>query len=331
MATLALGLLTGGIASAGEIAASVGTDLALASGTSFALAGKKRIRNFEFDFSSPKKAKTEIVGQPMASRRIVNVRRKRKRRSRRRGRRRLGFARRVKRIIFRNNEPKRAIVNFAEDTDLVVGNTTARIVVVYGITQFLTQGVQDGQFIGNQVRLKGLSVRGQVECQQTTSFSNFYVVYTLIRSRQTSVITQHTGNVYGATTTSAVGPTQTTPHSNLSLFRAATTPEIHTGQGFLLPFDTTNVKILGQKIINVNAGGGENSVVGFKFWFPLKNKLFTYIDPVQSDLSAGPNHGKYGGIFLVRQLISGAEADDEANTTSLGELDHHMELFFRDP
>lgn len=307
--------------------------LGLSAGTAVSsfLEGKKRVRGFEFDFGESKKAKLELIGQSMPrARRSKYGRRGRKRRFRRRRRVRYSLAKRVKRIIFKHNEPKRTVVNELGDSNLVPGDLSTRIVTVYGITQFLTQGVQDDQFIGNQVRLRGLAVRGQIECQQATGFQNFYVVLTLIKTRQTSVVTQNTGNTYGNTTTASANPAQTAPHSNLHLFQDSAALQF-VGSGFQTPFDTSNLKILGQKVLNINSGGGENSIQGFKFYWNLRNMLFTFQDPVHGDLSAGPNHGKYGSIFLIRQVIAGANLDDAAQNTSLGEMDAEMRLFFRDP
>ncbi|UDN67451.1 capsid protein [robinz virus RP_258] len=245
--------------------------------------------------------------------------RRRTRRSRRRG----GFTRRVKRIILRSHEPKK--YQTAISDTLREGNATSREISIINLPSLLTQGVQDDQFIGNAVWLKGIKMIGTVNLvPANAAYAHIDLRYTLYRSRINAALGA-SGSLYSSTTTTSTNPAQTSPAANVPVF-ANTSAQQFYGDGYTQEFDTTTGKVISSKTLRINPGGASASVARIKMWFPI-GKKHQYIDPVETDLSSAPNHGKWGSYYIVGQCI--ATAAGIASTTLVNATILHT-LYFKD-
>jgi len=237
------------------------------------------------------------------------------------------FAKRVRAVILRTNEPKTKKVFSTDGTALADGDGTSRTVLVLAPLQNLIQGTHDDNFIGDSIWCKGFAIRGQISSANT--FQQFYVRWTLVWSRLQNNFSG-TGASYLSTTTSSANPTAAVPLANPPLFdTAGANPLPFTGDGFVIPFDTrNNLKVLASKTILVNSSGNNIGIKKFKIFFRINSK-FQYIDSGEDlGLGSAPNYGKYGNYYIVRQVVSLA---NNVSSTTVGTMDYQLDVYFKDP
>jgi len=263
-------------------------------------------------------------------------RRRFKRRPRRFRRRRGSFKRAVRRVILKTAEPKKyddAIVNAYQIRE---GDGTSRVSNVVCPMFGLGQGVEDDQFLGNKYWLKGYSIRGQVGTSgEVTTRQGAIIRISLVWSREQNPGVLFAGwTEFTSATTSTANPTATSPNVNPRFFESATATLAFVGNGFVLPFDTTNVRVLASRNIVVNPGVENQAGSGvialptpFKFYFPI-NKWVQIRDPDETDLSNVALTYKYGVYYLVMQAISNT---NDITDQTIAEMDYKLTMHYRDP
>lgn len=257
---------------------------------------------------------------------------RRSRRSRFSRRRRGRGMRRFARAIARAGSEPKHFESAAFIQTLNQGDTVAPLVHIRNVTSNLVQGDTEANFTGNQVFLKGLSVRvGASTFDDTLSnFSTVMVRYTLLFSRTNATGMTGAGATYGGTTTDNTNPAQATPFANPRLFDINATPGRFTSSGYETFWDTTNIKVKASKLIKINIGGAGNGLQLKKIYFRI-NKTFQFNNPDNSPLTATPNHGRFGSWYLVVQVFTPPGIADPTDGTSFGTITDNMRLYFRDP
>lgn len=265
-------------------------------------------------------------------RRFGRGRRRFKRRTRGRRRfRRKGFARAVKRVLLRTAENKKIDNVTAASQTLANGDGISRIIYICNPPSELRQGIQADQFIGGKVWLKGISLRGQVATSQASDLTQgFLVRITLIKSKYNAAGMGTTFVTFGNTTTATTNPAQTAPFANPRIFESTGTLGF-TGLGWVYPFDRTGVRVIKSFTLAVSPGGNggtgvTNIPTPFKLWFPI-NRMHTFQDPLEGDLSTVDVGGKWGSYYLVVQAVSDT---NNISATVIGEMDYRITTYYRD-
>lgn len=262
--------------------------------------------------------------------------RRRFKRRRRTFRRRRGFTRAVKRVILRTSEPKKYDDAEVNAYSIREGDGTSRVSNVVCPMFGVGQGVEDDQFIGNKYFLKGYSIRGQVGTSgEVTTRQGAIIRISLVWSREQNPQVLFAGwTEFTSTTTSTANPTATSPNVNPRFFESTNATLAFVGNGYVLPFDTTNVRVLASRTIIVNPGvenQAEEGIIAmptpFKFYFPI-NKWVQIRDPGEGDLSNVALTYKRGVYYLVMQGIS--NTNDVTNTV-IAEMDYKLAMHYRDP
>lgn len=252
----------------------------------------------------------------------------RKRRFRRRG---TGFAKRVKRVIFRTLERKQRTTNESGSTQaLAEGDGTTRVVYLHTPVLNMQHGDEEDRFEGNNFWLKGLLLRGQLHMDVTTPPATAAIVrITLLWSRIQGA-GFHTGFVaLGNTTTATTNPAQTAPDANPQFFMTTALP--FTGQGYVAPFDTTRHKVIKSFVLPVNPSGDSEAAelsmpTLFKCYVPIR-RMIQVEDELQGPLTA-PIRCKNGTYWWMIQCIAspaGTSSDVVVN------MQYHACTYFRDP
>jgi len=315
---------------AGLIGPAVGPDLRFD-------VSKKRSRGLSTFGSDPKRLKlsdlgTKNISRPftMAARRRTFRKRRRSFRKRRFRRGRRGFARRVKRVIFRALERKSMVAATAAMT-LTEGDGVARVTLIHSPVSNMAHGNEEDSFDGNQFWLKGLSIRGQLHMDTTTPPSTSAIVrLSLVHSREQGAGFNAGFVALTSATTAITNPVQVPPNVNPRLFQNAAT--FFTGAGYVVPFDTTRVKVIRSFILSVNPGGdveaGQLSTPTlFKCYVPIK-RMMQVEDALQGPIGTPPIRFKNGTYYWVLQVIAsqpGSSSDTVVNMT------YQSVVYFRDP
>lgn len=253
------------------------------------------------------------------------------RRSKRRfsRRRRGGLKRFAKRIARIGSEPKKIEIVSNLANVLRQGDGTSREVVIMNLPSNLIQGTGEANFIGNHVWLKGVGIKFNATI--SVEFSMFYIRWILFTSRANAIGMTGAGAVYNSTTDDDTQPAQTanTQFRNPRIFdSAAANPAPFVGISYATQLDRTNIHVIRTKTIQVNQGGSGSANRLVKFFMPIK-RGFQFQNPDDSALTAAPNHGKYGSIYLAYQVFADAGAANIA-VTQLGIMDLNIDLYFRD-
>lgn len=197
---------------------------------------------------------------------------------------------------------------------------------MFAPTQNLTQGTKKDQFVGDEIWIKGFSIRGQISNVIAIGYNSFHVRFTLVWSRTQGLFTG-TSTFLGNNTTAQTNPTQVAPLTNPPLFDSTALPFV--GDGYVVPFDTdNNLKVLASKDLIINPGGNSTSLKKFKIFFPVRSKYHYQDVGEDAGLTTAPNYGKWGTYYIVRQVIG--NAGSVANT-QLGLMDYQSSVYFRDP
>jgi len=267
-------------------------------------------------------------------RRIFRGRRrvfKRTSRFRKRG----GFKRAVRRVIFRTKEAKKYDDAIVSGFAIAEGDGTSRVTYVTCPAFGLAQGDESDMFDGNKFWLKGYSIRGQVGTSgDVTNRQGCWIRISLVWSREQNPQVLFGGwNAYNSTTTSATNPTATSPNVNPRFFEGTTVTEQFVGNGWQLPFDRTNCKVITSKTIVVNPGAENQAGEGiialptpFKFFFPV-NKAHQVRDPAEGDLSNVALTFKHGAYYLVMQALSNT---NDVTAQTIAEMDYKLTAHFRE-
>lgn len=272
--------------------------------------------------------------RPMARSRFRRRRRRVIRRRRRVPFRRRRFTKKVQRVILKTAEAKHldAVVNASGFTTRE-GNGTTRSTYVFCPTNQLQVGPSADEMIGSKVWLRGITFRGQAALSgEVTTFAGAVVRVSLVFSKFNMETNFTTWTEFTSLTTPTTNPTQTPPFANPQFFEATGTLG-HVGNGNVIPFDRTKVKLLGTKWFTINPGAENQAGAGivaiptiFKLHFPI-NRWFQFQDPSEASI-VGSVGGKYGNYYLVMQVIS--NTNSVANTVN-AEFDYSMRLHYRDP
>jgi len=263
-------------------------------------------------------------------------RRRFKRRPRRFRRRRGSFKRAGKRVIFKTAEPLKYDAAIVNGLAIREGDGTTRVTNVACPMFGTHQGVQDDMFVGNKYWLKGYGIRGQVGTSgEVTTRQGATIRISLVWSREQNPQILFAGfTEFTSATTASTNPTATSPNVNPRFFESATVSLQYVGNGYQLPFDTTNCKVLSSRIVMVNPGVENEAGAGiiatpslFNFYFPI-NRWVQVRDPGEADLSNTALTYKHGAYYLVMQAIS--NTNDVTNQT-IAEMDYSIGMFYRDP
>nr|QJB18695.1 MAG: capsid protein [Genomoviridae sp.] len=235
------------------------------------------------------------------------------------------FAKRVRQVILRNNEPKQKRIITGDGTTLFEGDGTFRTIQVFAPLQNLVQGTKKDQFVGDEIWVKGFGIHGQISNAITSD--SFRVRWTLVWHRLQNNFTG-VGVQYNSTTTDTTNPTATAPLSNPAFFDVNSALKF-TGDGYVERFDSDNqLKVLASKDIVVNPGGNTTALKKFKFFFPVRAKYHYQDSGEDLALTTAPNYGKWGGYYIVRQVIALANS---VNVQVVGTMDYQVIAYFRDP
>lgn len=294
-------------------------------------ASKKRLKLSDFTFASNKR----ITPALMARRRGRRGRRMRRGRKGRRGFRKRGsFVRRVRRVILRTTEAKKRVNPENATLNLAQGDGTSRIVYVSSPPLDLITGSSAGEIDGNKIFLKGISFRGMVGTSgENTTFNGGLIRVSLVFSREQFAPSTPNWITFGSTTTSTANPTATPPYLNPRFFETTNATNQFVGNGWVIPFDTTRVKVKSSRTLVLNPGTQNNAASGivqtptpFDLYYKI-NKWMTIEDPAQSDITA-PLRFKYGTYYLVMQVVANT---NDVSTTVVAELQYTLTTYFRDP
>lgn len=233
----------------------------------------------------------------------------------------------IKAAELRNSETKyHDIGGGVQAVSLRVGDGTTPELRVFNPASLIAQGVQKDEFIGNRIWIKGVRLRFSVETAAANDFGMPLIRFIWFFSRSNASLGT-SGSLFNSTTTVATNPAQTAPAQNPVIFD--TTASFWTGTSPATPFDTTNIKILKVKTMQLNPGGGARATQLYKLWFPLL-KNHTYLDPQESSLATPPNHGKYGSYYLAWQVFQSGTAAEAISNTVIAEATYHMRIYFKD-
>lgn len=278
------------------------------------------------------------------SRRRRFVRRKRSRFVRRKravARRRI-FTKRVKRVILKIADAKKFDNPPNANTTFREADGTSRVTYIRNLIGPLSQqGTTDSTIVGNSLWVKGFSFRGQAALSQfSANHQGALLRVSMVWSKQQLLAgsgTLGTGFLElnsGTTTalTQTAGAAVLSPEQVPVLFET-TGVSGYVGNGYVIPFDRTSVKLLKSYTIVINPAGNvgvdeTNTTLPtpFNFWFPL-NKMIQFEDPLEGALSSG-RFAKYGTYYLVIQAIT--DTNTIANVGSV-EVDYRLTTFYRDP
>jgi len=250
---------------------------------------------------------------------------KRRRRSKYR-RRKSRFVRAVARAEVANSSKKKFTYAAQVGENLVQGDGTSRTLVIQTPVSNLVQGTGKVNFIEDTISNVYVRVRAIITTDTTNyQYGQLFIRWVVFWSPQrASYLT--TGQVFGNTTRSNAGPTQTSPLANPNIFDITTNSNPFVGSSFATPFDTTNIRIIATKVISVNPGGAANGVRIVKFKLPIAKKV-RYQDTQESPLTSTPNFPRNGNYYLMYQTFGPAGTANVANTI-LGQMDTYYTLYF---
>jgi len=302
------------------------------------------------DVSRKRPATLQLIGGPdpkrlkltdFAQKGAMAFRRRTSRRRPRRGRRlrkrrgfrsRGGFAKRVRRVIFRSLEKR---VQVIEDgtvaTNLAEGDGTTRVIYVQAPISGMLHGDEEDRFQGNQFWLKALSLRGQLTMDTTTPPATAAIVrITLLFSKDQGDGFQTGLTAFGNTTTAITNPTQVPPDTNPRFFQNTAVPFV--GLGYTAPFDVTRHKVIKSWIIPVNPSGDvEGSALAlptlFKCYVPIK-RMMQVEDALQGPINGSNTRYKYGTYWWVVQCIAG---NTGTSADTVVTMRHQSMVYYRDP
>jgi len=237
--------------------------------------------------------------------------------------------RRIKAAELANAETKKLDVGSGvQAVTIRAGDGTSAELRIFNPFSLIAQGVEKDHFIGNRIWIKGLRLRVQLQNPSATADFNAAVIrFTWFFSRSNASFTT-AGSLYGNTTTSSTNPAQTSPLQNPVIYDDSTGGGF-VPDGYASPFDTTNIKILKVKTIQLNRPGAATSTHCYKMWFPVM-KNHEYLDPQETSLATPPNHGKYGSYYLTWQVFNGGAAADWIANTVLVNMSYSMTAYFKD-
>lgn len=246
------------------------------------------------------------------------------------------FSRAVKRVIVRTAEPKQAYsVRGADVTVFEASAAGSRSLAIWRPLTSVDQGLEDDQYLGNKIWIKGFMMRGQMSLiTATVPTAGCFVRLTCFKARTVAVI----GNpdIFGPTTNDNTAPVQTGRFSNPRIFQASTIAGAQSawvGNGFSIPFDNTNIKIIRSKTFFVTAGGttaaAQNGIpVPFKFWVPIR-KMHQFQDPTQATLAGTQVFGKFGDYYIIMQVIDTSVTASASPNVGVS-MGYSLITYFRD-
>lgn len=247
------------------------------------------------------------------------------------------FARKVRRVVIKTAERKKIDTTGVAINGLNIreGDGTSRATYIYNPISLVTQGVQDDQFLGNSFWVSGVNFRGQVGLSQhEAAIGGATLKVSWVWSREqlpatgTGFLELNSGTTAALTATAGtvIAPPDTVPR----LFESTGSLGF-VGNGNVIPFNGTAVKVIKTTYISINPSGVTDSAVTaptlFNLWFPLK-KFMQIDDPVEGDLSATTLRFKHGTYYLVMQLIADSNSVLAANQV---EMDYRVTVYYRDP
>lgn len=245
-----------------------------------------------------------------------------RRRIRRRRRRTSG--RSIRQLRLRLHEPKTLSIIEDVNGELNPGDTVTPVVLMLNLSSNFTQGLQNDQFTGNEIFIKGF--KAKYHLVNETADQTYTIQWIFFRSRHTAALMTGGGALYGNTTTSVVAPAQTPPNSNPPLFRA-TGNAAFVGNSPVTDFDAEQIRIKKVYTVQVNPGGSGAAGRKVSFWFPV-NKIHKFRDPVEGDLGTAPNHGTWGDWYLAVRVF--APTASQLSATNAVFFDASINAYFRD-
>lgn len=307
--------------------------------------------DLKFDVQRKRPATLQLIGGPDPKRlklsdfttkkRLRNMPRVRRRssrrfsrRKRRFGRKRIGrrvtFAKKVKRVIFRTLERKLRVTLNTTTQTLAEGDGVTRVTYLHTPVLNMQHGDEEDRFEGNNFWLKGLLIRGQLTMDRTTPLATSALVrFTLMWSRIQGAGFDTGFTALGNTTTAVANPAQTAPDANPQFFMNTAVPFV--GQGYVAPFDTTRHKVIKSFTIPVNPTSNTEAGVAsmptpFKCYVPIR-RMIQVEDALQGPLG-GPIRCKGGTYWWIVQCVA---TNDGTSADTVCALDCQCITYFRDP
>lgn len=244
------------------------------------------------------------------------------------------FKRRVKSIMLKTLEPRKIDNVTSTDLSLQEGDGTSRLVYVMNPASAIMQGAgagtADRQISGNQFWLKGIGFRGSFHMSTTTPVATSCIVRVSLVKSKINATTMSAGFVtFGNTTTAITNPTQVPPFANPEFFET-TGNQAFTGDGYIIPFDKTKVKVLKSYSIPVNPSGDVEGTefsmpTPFNLWFPINRKMQIQ-DPLEGTINQELGF-KWGSYYLVMQVIASAQGTQSDEVVICA---HRVSTYFRD-
>jgi len=286
----------------------------------------------------PKRLKLTDFSKKSSKMPRARIRRGRRRRFRRgrkrftRGRR-VGFAKRVKRVIFRTLERKLRVHIGGGAGDLVMaeGDGVSRVIYVHSPLSDMSHGDEEDRFEGNNFWVKGLLLRGSLSMDLTTPTASSAIVrITLLFSKDQGTGFENAWGTFGNTTTAITNPVQVPPNVNPRFFQNTALPFV--GLGYVAPFDTTRHKVIKSFMLPVNPTG--DSEAGqftaptlFKCFVPIK-RMMQVEDALQGPIATPGVRYKNGTYWWVAQVLA---SNAGTSTDPVVSMDAQSITYFRDP
>lgn len=207
------------------------------------------------------------------------------------------------------------------------GDATGRQLVIWSPLSGLTQGSGTGQFEGNSIYPRGISIRANFSV--STSFDSLLVRFIFFWSR--SVAAYGTGQIFNSTTRANAGPVQVPPFANPRIFNGLTslwTPYV--GDNWSTPFDVTNAKIIKVKSKLINKQSTNDGVTPVAIYFRFPKRRLVWQDPAEGSLSVAPNYPLIGNYYVAMQVFQNTGAANIASAT-VAVMDITGYTYFKDP
>ena len=238
------------------------------------------------------------------------------------------FARAVRRAEVTNSSKKKFSYAAQVGENLVQGDGTSRTLVIQTPVSNIVQGTGKVNFIEDTISNVYVRVRAIISLDTTNAeFDSLWVRWTVFWSPERASYLS-TGQVFGNTTRSNAGPTQTSPLANPRIFDITTNSNPFVGSSFATPFDTTNIKIIATKLVHVNPGGAAHGPRVLKFKLPIAKKI-RFQDTQESALTSTPNFPRNGNYYIMYQTFGPCGTANVASTT-LAQMDSYYTLYFSD-
>lgn len=208
------------------------------------------------------------------------------------------------------------------------GDGTSRTLVIQSPVSNLVQGTGKVNFIEDTIQNVYVRVRAAISTDTTNAqFNDLWIRWTVFWSpERASYLAQ--GQVFGNTTRSNAGPTQTSPLANPRIFDITTNSNPFVGSSYATPFDTTNIRIIATKMVHINGGGAANGTRVLKFKLPIAKKI-RFQDTAEAPLTATPNYPKNGNYYIIYQVFGPAGTANVSNLTR-AQIDSVYTIYFSD-